>query len=233
MKAKYDIIYLVKESPANEELRYSLRSVCENFEFNKVWFYGGRPSYLMPDEYVHIVQNQANKWLRTTSMIKRICENPDITDNWWLFNDDFFILQKTSGIKAPCYEDLYKLIIRIENRHEMKSTLYTRQLRETVINLENRGLPVKNYAIHMPMLINKKKALAALEAFPKSPMFRSIYGNYNNIEGTEIKDCKIASIEREPDPAAVFLSTTDDSFERGKAGEFIRKRFPVPCRYER
>lgn len=233
MKAKRDIVYLVKDCPANEELRYSLRSVCENFEFNKIWFYGGRPSYLMPDKYVHVVQNQATKWLRTTSMLRKICENHDITDDWWLFNDDFFIMQKSSGIEAPCHEDLYKLIVSIENRHGMKSTLYTKQLRETAIELEKRGLPVVNYAIHMPMLINKKKALATLDEFPLKPMFRSIYGNYNNIKGTEIKDCKIASAEREPDPEAVFLSTTDDSFERGKAGKFIRERFTEPCRYER
>ena len=30
---KNDIVYFVKDTAANEELRYSLRSVCENFSF--------------------------------------------------------------------------------------------------------------------------------------------------------------------------------------------------------
>ena len=119
---KHDIVYFVKESPANEELRYSLRSVCENFDFRKVWFYGGRPSYLMPDEWIHVVQNQRTKWMRTTNMIRLICQNDEITDDWWLFNDDFFVLQKTDGIPSPYYRDIYRHIVRIEDRHGRKST---------------------------------------------------------------------------------------------------------------
>ena len=227
-----DIVYLVKECSSNEELRYSLRSVSENFKYRKIWIYGGRPSYIQPDEYVHCIQNQGSKWLRTTAMIKKICENPEISEDWWLFNDDFFVMKKTKGIPAAYHKDIYWHIVHIENRHGMKSTLYTKQLRDTATALERAGLPVLNYALHMPMLINKEKALATLEAFPGSPMFRSLYGNYNKIGGKDMKDCKVSKIDRSPDEEAVFLSTTDDTFACGKAGAFIRDRFPEPCKYE-
>lgn len=229
---KHDIVYFVKDAPANEELRYSLRSVCENFSFRKVWFYGGRPSYLQPDEWVHVVQNQRTKWMRTTNMIRLICENEKITDDWWLFNDDFFILQKTDGIEAPYNGDIYRHIVRIEERHGQRPTLYTKELRSLAATLERKGCTTRNYALHMPVLINKEKALATLEAFPDCPMFRSLYGNYNSIGGTQIRDCKIAGFDRLPDPEAIFMSTDDNSFMNGKAGEFIRKRFPEPCKYE-
>ena len=38
-----DIVYFVKDTDTNEELRYSLRSLA-NFPHGKVWFYGGRKS---------------------------------------------------------------------------------------------------------------------------------------------------------------------------------------------
>ena len=229
---KHDVVYFVKECSADEELRFSLRSICENFPFRKVWFYGGRPSYLQPDEWVHVVQNQRTKWMRTTAMIQLICRNPEVTDDWWLFNDDFFVLQKTDGIPAPYYGDIYRHIVRIEARHGNNSTAYTRELRRLATALEQKGCTTRNYALHMPILINKKKALATLKAFPDCPMFRSLYGNFNDIGGTEIRDCKIAGLERLPEEGSLFMSTNDDSFASGAAGRFIRERFTEPCKYE-
>lgn len=233
---KHDIVYLVKDAPANEELRYSLRSVCENFPFRKIWFYGGRPSYLKPDEWVHVVQNQRTKWMRTTNMIRKACENPDVTEDFWLFNDDFFVMDKMAWHNCWPYEsDLYKHIVEIENRHGQKATAYTKELRWLVRELEQHGLDTKNYALHMPILINKEKALQTLDAFPNCPMFRSLYGNMHKLAdqgGIEIRDVKIAGLDRKPDEEAVYISTTDDSFASGKAGEYIRRRFPEPCKYE-
>lgn len=229
---KFDIVYFVKESAANPELRYSLRTVCENFPHRKVWFYGGRPSYLHPDGHVHVVQNQKSKWERTTAMIRQICENPEITDNWWLFNDDFFVMHKTDGIPAAYNGDLYQHVVKIENRHGQQSTLYTQQLRDTIIKLEKKGCTTLNYALHIPILINKEKALATLDAFPGSPMFRSLYGNYNNIGGIDMRDCKITGLDREPDEKRVFVSTEDTAFMSGKVGEYIRDKFREPSRFE-
>lgn len=58
----YDIVYFVKESKTNEELRYSLRTL-KNFPHRKVWFYGGCPEGLKPDQYVYVEQDQPTKWL--------------------------------------------------------------------------------------------------------------------------------------------------------------------------
>ena len=228
---KHDIVYLVKEAPANEELRFSLRSVCENFSFRRVVFYGGRPSYLKPDRWIHVLQNQRTKWMRTTNMVKLICMDPEVTDDWWLFNDDFFVMQKTAG-PPPTYEgDLFRHIVEIEGRHGSTSTAYTRELRKTAETLEKAGCTTLNYALHQPMLINKEKALATLDAFPNCPMFRSLYGNYTCL-GTKGKDIKIAGLDRLPDEEAVFISTTDASFASGSVGKYIREIFPEPCKYE-
>ena len=229
---KHDIVYFVKDAPANEELRYSLRSVCENFSFRRVWFYGGRPSYLQPDGWVHVIQNQRTKWMRTTNMIRQICENDEITDDWWLFNDDFFVMRKSEPVPAAYEGDLFRHIVEIENRHGQAATAYTKELRRTAGRLTAAGLETKNYALHVPILINKEKALATLEAFPECPMFRSLYGNYNEIGGIQMQDVKIAGMERLPKEDALFISTDDGSFMSGAVGRLIRERFPDPCKYE-
>ena len=36
-----DIVYFVKDTPTNEELRISLRSVAKNMPHKRVWVFGG------------------------------------------------------------------------------------------------------------------------------------------------------------------------------------------------
>ena len=78
----------------------------------------------------------------------------------------------------------------------------------------------------------KEKALKTLDRFPFVPMFRSLYGNMNHINGVDTEDVKIATINREPDPEAELLSTSDNSWLAGKVGAFIRERFPDKSRFE-
>ena len=52
-----DIVYFVKGSRKNEELRYSLRTL-KNFPHRKVFFYGEFPDGLVPDRHIHVKQNQ-------------------------------------------------------------------------------------------------------------------------------------------------------------------------------
>lgn len=90
----YDIVYFVKETPTNDELTYSVRSLV-NFPHNEVWFYGGCPSNLKPDHHVHVKQDQPTKWANIFKMFKMACLNNEITKNFWLFNDDFFVMKKS------------------------------------------------------------------------------------------------------------------------------------------
>lgn len=230
---KYDIVYFLKETYENEELRYSLRSVEKNFPHNKVWFYGGRPDNLEPDERVRVEQNHKTKWLNVRMMLEMACKNDEITEDFWLFNDDFFVLQPVQELQ-PLYDgDLPNRIKDIEGRHGNKPSAYTNGLRQAMKMLEGRKLGVLNYAVHMPMLINRKKALEVLAEFPDCAMFRALYGNYCKVGGIDHKDTKIASMEREVDPGLDFLSTSDLSFIAGKAGEYVRETFKEKCKFEK
>ena len=188
---KYDIVYFVKETEINEELVYSLRSVEENWQYNKVWFYGGCPAGLVPDHHVKIHQSATSKWQRVREMLYRACQNDKITEDFWLFNDDFFILKPVSEDMPPQYNgDLMTYIEKTERRHKAPDE-FTESLRHLVDTLHDAGRGTLNYAVHKPMLINRKKMLKVLDLFPDEPMSRGLYGNYWDIGGENKHDMKI------------------------------------------
>lgn len=224
----YDIVYFVKDTKENEELRYSLRSLS-NFPHKKVWFYGGCPDGLKPDYHIEVKQNKSTKWQNIFEMFKLACKNDKITKDFWLFNDDFFIMKPVK--KGPNYfdGDLYKRVVTLEDTHN-GFTPYSQQLRYALQELEGMGCTTFNYALHVPMLINRKKG-KELTNIINGPMIRSLYGNYFNIGGKEHKDCKIDRIGKSYKDST-YLSTNDKSFNAGVVGEQIRNQFKDKCQYE-
>lgn len=227
-----DIVYILKEDVEPEELRYSLRSVCKNFPYRKIWFYCGKPEGITPDEYVPYHQKGVMTWEKVTNTIREICRNKQITEDFWLFNDDFFIMKPVEDM--PTYYDrtLFRRIQQIEKRRKGAPSLYSRQLRITREVLQDNGYKTFNYAVHMPMLINKKKALKVIGMFPNLYMFRSVYGNVMNVGGEQHADVKIITKDKEPPKDCDFLSTGDGDMSESAVGRFIMAQFPEPCKYE-
>lgn len=227
---KYDVVYILKQYAQPDELRYSLRSICENMEFNRVWFYCGKPQGIKPDVHVSKPQTGASKWERARSSLIDICKNDEITKSFWLFNDDFYLLKPFDRTEPFHVGELSEHIARVEAKHKGMSA-YTFQLRECERQLKRDRLTTLDYAIHVPLLVERSTMLEALTVFPNCPMFRSLYGNYANIGGTKRKDVKISDPNKAVDPEADLLSSSDKSFH-GEVGRFLAERFPTPCRYE-
>ena len=224
----WDIVYFVKDTPDNEELRYSLRSLS-NFPHRKVCFYGGCPKRLKPDIHFNFPQNGKTKWENVGLMLRSACNNNAITKNFWLFNDDFFIMNKVLHPVNYFSGDLYKRIVQLEDKHG-GITPYSSELRKMCQELEALGCASKNYAVHFPMLINRHKALELLN-ITNNPMFRCLYGNYANVKAEWTTDCKIIS-KYKGWKGSNYLSTVDESFRDGKVGQQIRDRFHDKCEYE-
>ena len=100
---KLDIVYFVKDTSLNDELLYSLRTVEKNFPHNRVWFIGGCPYNLKPDKYIKVEQDKDTKWANTNVLMRVACENSEITDDFVLFNDDFFVMSPVNEL--PYYYD--------------------------------------------------------------------------------------------------------------------------------
>ena len=228
---KYDVVYVLKEGADPSELRYSLRSIEKNMTHGDVWFYGGNPKGFVPDHAVRFVQKGFTKWDKVRSTLMAICKNDDIPDRFWLFNDDFYIMKRMTSTK-PYYnktlKDHYK---HVEQKHGGR-TAYSKALRYCEEVLKSKGCDTLDYAIHIPILVEKKKLLETLEVFPHCPMYRSLYGNYNKLDGVHHADVKISDLDKAADPDTDYLSTSNKSFRIGKVGEQLREWFPDPCRYE-
>lgn len=235
-KDKYDVVYLVKEAPINEELVYSLRSLEENWQYNKVWFYGYKPDGLIPDKYGKYNQVGLNKWDKVRKMLYAICVDERVTEDFWLFNDDFFVLKPLTTKENLYNGKLMAYIERVERKIGGPDG-YTCRLRETAAALEKAGLDTLNYEVHKPMLLNRHKLLEILEKFPDIPGFRSLYGNYWEIGGVNCHDMKIKILNFNNMYAVEnfwnFVSTSDESFRDGEVGRFIRCRFNKKSRFER
>lgn len=230
-----DIVYLLKDGP-NEELRYSLRTVEKNFPHNRVVFVGGKPADITPDKFIKVDQNQGSKWNNTRQNLQRACEDETLTENFWLFNDDFFIMGAYKGSGLEFDGELKKHILEIEGRHNGNQSNYTLRLRQLCKTLAKAGIHApRNYAIHRPMLVNREKAQRILETYPEQPMFRALYGNLTATEdnpGEPAKDCKVTPWLVPPYELSDIISTEDRCFAQGAVGRYIRERFTEPSRWE-
>lgn len=227
---EYDVVYILKNGIDSDEIRYSLRSIEQNFPHRKVWIYGGKPEGIEPDRYVEVIQKGRTRYSKVTNTIKQICQNEEITDRFWLFNDDFFVTKKVEDMLPVADGSIAQRVRVIEAKTGIKSS-YALALEHTAEILARKGYDTLCYAVHLPMLIDRKAALEALAEFPGEPMFRCIYGNYVAEASLITADVKVFGDEA-PEDDWLFLST-DDTAWSSKAGEYIRAMFRRPSRWER
>ena len=225
----YDVVYLLKSDYNEEELRYSLRSVVQNFPYRKIVFVGGCPSGITPDIYIKDKQIGTTKWERSTHSLKKALASNELTENIWLFNDDFFVMDTIREAKNYFNGSLERRILdlKIANPRGSKYINELSTLRGQLIRLKKDTL---SFALHIPMLVNRAQALQLFDNFPDLRMFRSMYGNYFHIPCELMDDVKIYDLESLPEER--FCSTSDEAFKNGKAGEFLRLYFNKPSKYE-
>lgn len=229
-KKLLDVVYVLKSDIDPEELRYSLRSVEKNFPHRKVWFVGGQPKGFEPDGAIRHKQFGATKWDLIKSSLSKVLENDDITEDFFWFNDDFFIMKPFKG-KFINYADK-TLSWRIDDLRKENPWLnhYGRTVVKAREELKTLGFGEVNFEVHLPILFNKE---LLRNCFNKcsSPQIRSIYGNYNKIPFVQKDDVKVYDLESVPEDAD-FLSTNDKTFRDGKVGLFIKGEFSNPSRWE-
>ena len=230
-----DIVYFVKEAPRNEELRYSLRSVAANMPHKRVWIFGGCPTNIAPDIYVKVNQEGDTKWDKVRAMFKMAAENKELTDNFILFNDDFYVMEPTDHLFPAYRGTLQEYIKVIEDNYRHQPTSYTRLLRECDKKLESLGKTKFAYELHTPFIFNKKKLLRVIEEFPDQHCTRTFYGNLYKIGGERRSDVKVFSDKPPFDfKATQFLSSDDTVVNVNNAvWRYLRKTFNKKSEFER
>lgn len=229
-----DIVYFVKDGTKNEELRYSLRSVCQNMPFKRIWVFGGCPQNIVPDVRIRVDQTGKTKWDRVRNMYRMVCENKEVTNDFILFNDDFFVMKPTDHI-FPIYRcTLDEHIPKLERNFGSKPTPYSRLLRDCRSELGGIGATQLSYELHTPFIFNKKKLLRMIEEYPNQHCTRTFYGNIYKIGGERANDVKIFSIKPSFDYKNSQFLSTDDSIVNvnNDIWRWLQKQFLKKCKFE-
>ena len=226
--ADLDIVYFVKDGMYNEELRYSLRSVDANMPHKRVWIFGGCPINIVPDIRVRVDQIGKTKWDKVHNMYKMVCENKEITDDFIMFNDDFFVMQPTNHIE-PMYRGSLEEHIKVLERN--RPTAYSRLLRQCLNELGPRAV---SFELHVPFIFNKKELLRLLNDHPDMHCTRTMYGNLGEFGGIRHSDVKIFDVHPPFDyQNSQFLSTDDSAINiNNDIWRWLQKQFPKKSRFE-
>lgn len=230
-----DIVYILKDINENIELKYSIRSVEENFKGHRIVFVGGSPRGLKPDIQIRTTQNNG-KWDNAHNNIVSACEDDRLTEEIYLFNDDFFVLRKTDELPVYTNGELGEFIAMVEKR--TGETEFIKRLKRALKLLNENNLPTQNYEVHVPMRINRHKMSELLKKFPEAVAVRSIYGNYFGVPGVEVdktgkmQDGVQQNSRRGLKKDRLLVSSTDESF-KGVVGYELKRMFNRPSKYER
>jgi hypothetical protein len=205
-----DFVYICRDGE-NEELRYSIRSVLLSFPEAKVWVVGGKPKWYSGN-HVFLEQND-NKYANAVNNLKAVCDTSDISDNFILMNDDFFIIKKIETI-----EQFYNGLLseKIDKFTKITgSSMYIRKLITTNNKLNKLGFTKPlDYELHVPMPMHKAGLLYILNQYPEC-LWRSMYGNLFNVGGSQMEDVKVYKNKRHAARSAqitknsIYLSTED------------------------
>lgn len=230
-----DVVYFVSAFPKTD-LKYSIRSVAKNLDYNLLWIYGGKKTTICPDRYVRIMNQQgADKWSKVRSMYKEVCLNDDITEDFILFHDDFFVMKPIKSLEPEYRGSFEDHISDIEAKFGKNLTTYAKMLRHASETLRMANKGTLSYELHTPFIFNRKKLLKILELYPNEHCIRSIYANYYKIGGKKKYDVKIFDKNPTFDYTKEKILSTDDCIlvDGNEHWDYIRSKFQDKCRYEK
>jgi len=244
-----DLVYIVKFSDKNDDLKYSLRSVAKFCNYRKIWIVGYKPKWVQNVEYIETLQT-GTKWQNSMLNWKTACETAGISDNFVLMNDDFIAIHPINDIKKDvnvCLSDIPTVADRYSKKHASKWQTGFISAEELLTELHSKTF--FNMETHLPFIVNKKQYLKMLE-LPQIKNFdntkvlhkRSIYYNlyYNSLmqKPRKITDVKISLHKDLSDSflnenwISVFDDVIGNLIKYPRVNQFLRKLFPNKCIYE-
>jgi hypothetical protein len=230
-----DVVYFVRSGDANEELRYSLRSLA-NLPHDRVWIAGHKPRWVTNTSHIPVPQT-GPKHENTWANWRAIANCPELSEEVIVFNDDFFIVRPLPKVPACHAGPLDEWIARLQ-----PNSPTARRMRHTRDVLDSIGRTnLLSWELHMPIVIDRRWLAEAIEfadmhraRHPSEPLCkRTFYGGYAGLTGGVLTpDCKIRDPQALPDPDWHTVSTSDAIFRSGRSGRWLKSMFTEPGAYE-
>lgn len=241
MNLQNDLVYILgKESCwQNNELRYSLRSV-EKFlkNYGRVWVFGEDPGFLNKDHITHVPckSEDLDKAKNIKNKLLRVCGCGAVSDNFMFFNDDYFLMGEVDATNYPYY---WKC--DLQHTVNINRTIYKDYVWATIHALNLKGLPLKNFDTHKPIIYNKQDLFNIIHEYDwsisRGYIMRSIYCNTMKIEGVERLDNKFVtplSVNRwKEKTAGLDCFSIADRVVNRHFKQFLEESFPEKSLFEK
>ena len=233
-----DVLYLLGSGSVweNNEIRFSLRSAEKNIlDLGRVFIVGELPDFLCNVEHLAFPDMFGAKWKNAYTKTLFACKNPDLSDDFLLMNDDFFILKP---IEASSYPFYYSKVVPIKN--SLREARFQNTTGLTASVLPKKIKTFLNFAVHRPVRINKKMYLDMpapdLNMVGFSP--RAFYCNYYGCVGVGYHEQNLSPSMTEQQFEKWASEYTDISiFSQTSRNpvfqQWIQKKFPKPSRFEK
>ena len=215
-----DVVYVLRHSDDNEELRISLRTLA-NLPHGKVWLAGGQPSWTANVGRIK-VPPKTDKYLTVAANLAAVTDCADVSETFVLFNDDFFVIRPVDRV-GYAHRGPWKQALK---GYGSRRDSYVRRLKQAAQAWPD-GLCYDS--THRPMPMEKGRLRDVLDR--NWTLWKSDYGNFHQVGGVQVKDVKIKRAGM-PGDKQTFVSTSDASFKHQQVGKWIRRRFPNPSPYE-
>jgi hypothetical protein len=228
-----DLLYVVRPGEDNEELRYSLRSVAENLQHDRVFVAGYTPSWVTGVRSIPVRQT-STKHRNAFACLLAGLTHPALSEDVVLMNDDNFVMRPQFPLPAMHRGPLDDVISYVHSLYPLSR--YTRSMAATRDHLIAAGLPrtsLLSYELHVPLPVKRSAYLRTVRELPAEGRLqhRTIYGNTHAIGGRQLQDVK--NVPAEQLEALPFLSTNDETWVSDPIGQFVRDAFPAPGPYEK
>lgn len=210
-----DVVYILGSGSLaeNEEIRYSIRSLSKHLlDLRNIYIIGEDPGFLKDFEHVVSPDSFKEKWKNGYKKVRRACEIDELSDEFLLMNDDFFLLEDTIGAEFPFY----------------------------ALKGSNGGsCGMNSFHVHCPIRIKKdwylQMPLELKQNACKSP--RTFYANYYRAPVTFIDDCIVRAGEgcrdfNEQTRSLSFFSISDSSMLYPPFVDWLKEKYPEASRFE-
>lgn len=169
-----------------EELRYALRSMEENLQFDfRVTVVGDRPDWLRNAQHIPMARRNrgidfARYYDTRTKMIEVIYRRGITRDFIWTYDDIVFL--KPQGIEEIALpKAMLDMAERGEDYYRNKREAWYQTQWHSLVLLKERGLPLWNYETHTPRVYNKRKMAEVMETYTRAVPWNmaTIYFNHH------------------------------------------------------
>ena len=246
-----DLVYILKASESNPDIRISLRSVAKFCNFRRIWIVGYKPSWIKGVRYIPTIQNQ-DKWKNSIINYMAACNCEEVSENFILMNDDFFALKPIYNWRENLNVCLGKLSDEVrKNANNPKKSRWKYGFDYAVDTLKELKCETEfNYETHLPIIINKanfkqmmklpiiKDFMVTRKVLHKRSIYKNLYPDSVLTNPRKIDDVKItlnqdlSDVWLREDWLSVFDDTVGNTRQYPKLNQFLSSLFSEKCKFE-